>query len=492
MLAERRRDFRHKIQSPAYASVGEGEALLILDANERGLALKSDSPLRVRTRLTVKFGPAEGDGCIVTAAQVTWSDDRGRAGIEFLDLPAGSRGRLQDWLKVNAQPGANQTESARGVESVHEGAADGEIDIDALLCSAAERAVLLTRAHGAAVAVNSGRGISCRAAAGEIAPPVGSRIDAQSGFTGACIRLGRLTRCDNADSDPRVNRESCRSLEISSIIAAPIVRGGSVVGVIEVFSRQPHAFDKSDCYALERLAEAVADSAVVRASLGQHSHEVCSETAQTPEIALHVAEVGQARSATLVDSAPPSLSREAQATVAGDESSQLDVLRLPAGYEFSLTEKLNLHKRVLLWSVAAIVLAFGLWLSFGNPSRWRSNSPLATNPQFLGRAQTLTPSTPRGTSATVISMAHDSLEEVRQRAERGDANAQLELGAAYASGKDNGQNYTEAVKWLTRSAEHGNVTAATSLGAFYWAGQGVTQDYVDAYMWSAIRRSGGR
>jgi hypothetical protein len=88
-------------------------------------------------------------------------------------------------------------------------------------------------------------------------------------------------------------------------------------------------------------------------------------------------------------------------------------------------------------------------------------------------------------------MADDSLEEVRQRAERGDANAQLELGAAYASGKDNLQNYTEAVKWLTRSAEQGNVTAATSLSAFYWEGRGVTQGYVDAYMWSAIAEAEG-
>ncbi len=166
-------------------------------------------------------------------------------------------------------------------------------------------------------------------------------------------------------------------------------------------------------------------------------------------------------------------------------------MRLPAGYEFSLTEKLNLHKRVLLWSVAAIVLGFGLWLSLANPWRRRSNSPLGTNLQFLGRAQTLTQSTPRGVPTNVISMTRDPLEEVRQRAERGDANAQLQLGAAYASGNDNLQNYTEAVKWLTRSAEQGNVTAATSLGAFYWAGRGVTQGYVDAYVWSAIAEAEG-
>ena len=320
---------------------------------------------------------------------------------------------------------------------------------------------------------------------------VGSRIDSQSGLTGACLRSGRVTRCDSTDSDPLVNRESCRSMGISSIIAAPIVYACCIIGLIEVFSRRSHAFDNSDCYALGRLAETVADSAAVRASLDQHSGTVCFKTTQTPKIALHAAEAGQARSAASISAAPPSLSREAPATILGDASSQLGILRLPAGYEFSLTEKVTLHKRELLWSVAAIVLAFGLWLSLGNPWWRRNNSPLATNPQFLGRAQTPTPSTPRSTSATVISMTRDSLEEVRQGAERGDANAELQLGAAYASGKDNLQNYTEAVKWLTISAEQGNVTAATSLGAFYWAGRGVTQGYVDAYVWSAIAEAEG-
>ncbi len=480
MLAERRRDARHRIQREACASI-EGVEVLILDANERGLALSSNAPVPVPTWMKVKLELIDGGKCVVTTvARVAWSDASGRCGVEFLDLSRESRGKLQVWLKSQ-----DRAENERAVETVYEDATTADKRINTLLASAVERAVLLTSADGAAIALDDGGGLACRATAGEIIALVGSRIDSQSGLTGACLRSGRVTRCDSTDSDPLVNRESCRSMGISSIIAAPIVHAGCIIGLIEVFSRRSHAFDNSDCYALERLAETVADSAAMRASLDQHG-TVCFNTTQTPEIALHAAEAGQAQSAASISAAPPSLSREAPATILGDASSQLAILRLPAGYEFSLTEKLNLHKRVLLWSVAAIVLGFGLWLSLGNPWRRRSNSPLATNPQFLGRAQTLTPSTPRGTSATVISMTRDSLEEVRQRAERGDANAQLQLGAAYASGKDNLQNYSEAVKWLTRSAEQGNVTAATSLGAFYWAVRGVTQGYVDAYVWSAI------
>ena len=96
-------------------------------------------------------------------------------------------------------------------------------------------------------------------------------------------------------------------------------------------------------------------------------------------------------------------------------------------------------------------------------------------------------SKPRGVSAASANW----LEQVRELAEHGDPIAELKLGAAYAAGQDNVQNYSEAVKWLTRSADQGNVTAAAALGAFYWAGRGVTPGYVDAYMWSAIAEAQG-
>src|SRR5579864_3795 len=480
MLAERRRDVRHKIQRPAYASIAEGSRGLILDANERGIALQSDSPVPRCARVSVRLDLTESINCIVTGGRVAWSDAQGRVGIEFLGISTECLGQLQHWLK-------SQSPAENGVaETAQRQATSAESSVDDLLASAIERAILLTRAHGAAIALHDRSGFVCRAVAGEITPLAGSQVDAQSGLTGACLRSGRLIRCNNADSDPLVDRESCRSLGISSIIAAPIVNASRVIGLIEVFSRRSEAFDTSDCFAIERLAGALADSAM-RASL-DHSRELCSETAETPDVAFRAAEAEP----TPVDPAPPLLSRETLAILAADESSQLAILRLPASYELSLIEKLTLHKRVLLWSVAAIVLAFGLWLSFRNQWRWRSHPTPAENLQFSGRAQTsLAPSTRRGSRTSIISMTRDQLEEVRQQAERGDANAQLELGAAYASGKDDVQNYPEAVKWLTRSAEQGNATAATSLGAFYWAGRGVTQDYVQAYMWSAIAQAEG-
>ncbi len=475
MLAERRRDVRHRIQTPAFVLIGEGPKGLILDANGRGLALQSNQPIAVCTRVELNLDGAEGRRRIVTGARVAWSDGQGRAGIEFLNLSPEFRGELHEWLKVNVQSDANRAESAVAVEPADEEATAVETSVDARLVSAAERAVLLTRADGSAIALNDGHDTRCRALAGEIAPPVGSRIDSQSGLTGACLRSGRVMRCDSTDSDLEVDRETCRRLGISSVLAAPIVHGGSVVGLIEVFSRQTFAFDESDCHALERLAETVADSMTASGWLGREREQQ--------------RERNNLLSGTAVSTgvAPPS-------NTSAEESSPLTSLLVPAGYKFSFTEKLMLHKRAGQWSVAGIVLAAGLWLAFGNPSPWRANTapvPIR-NPRVSEHDQT-TPNTskPGSLAAARVSKTQDWLEGVRESAERGDPTAELELGAAYAAGKDNVLNYAEAVKWLTRSADQGNVTAAAALGAFYWAGRGVTPGYVDAYAWSAIAEAQG-
>jgi putative methionine-R-sulfoxide reductase with GAF domain len=72
--------------------------------------------------------------------------------------------------------------------------------------------------------------------------------------------------CDNVDSDPYVDRESCRGLGIKSVIAAPILSQGRVEGVIEVFSRDVYGFTEADCLALQEIATGVAESLVPRES----------------------------------------------------------------------------------------------------------------------------------------------------------------------------------------------------------------------------------
>jgi hypothetical protein len=84
---------------------------------------------------------------------------------------------------------------------------------------------------------------------------VGSRLQVQSGLSGESISRKQLLRCDNAETDPRVNLETCRELGIASIVVLPLLtRTGDVRGVFELFSDHAYAFEERDLVALERMA----------------------------------------------------------------------------------------------------------------------------------------------------------------------------------------------------------------------------------------------
>ncbi len=71
-------------------------------------------------------------------------------------------------------------------------------------------------------------------------------------------------------------------------------------------------------------------------------------------------------------------------------------------------------------------------------------------------------------------------------AKRGNPYAQLNLGMMYENGQGVPLLYKEAVKWYRMAAEQGNAKAQYSLGGMYGHRKGVPQDYVLAYMWTNI------
>lgn len=117
------------------------------------------------------------------------------------------------------------------------------------------RALLLTKGTSAAIALGDAASMVCEASIGRSAPPVGCELDVSSGFSGECVRGAQPLRCDDAENDPRVDAESCGLLGIRSILAAPILSGKKVVGLLEVFSPEPHAFDESCLGLIARLAQ---------------------------------------------------------------------------------------------------------------------------------------------------------------------------------------------------------------------------------------------
>lgn len=149
-------------------------------------------------------------------------------------------------------------------------------DLDAALQLLAERAQYITEASGAAIALRRSHhnDMLCRASAGANAPELGALLSTESGLSGESVRTRSPLRCDDAERDPRVNRDGCRELGISSVVVMPIVREEQVLGVFELFSGKPGAFGERDLSALQRLTEMV-ETAV---KLAETAHGLPSET----------------------------------------------------------------------------------------------------------------------------------------------------------------------------------------------------------------------
>jgi putative methionine-R-sulfoxide reductase with GAF domain len=130
-------------------------------------------------------------------------------------------------------------------------------DLEAALQLLAERAQYITGASGAAIALLEDSGMICRASAGPSAPELGAEVQMKSGLTGESVRTRQVLRCDDAETDSRVNRESCRALGIKSVMVVPLVREQEVIGVFELLADRANAFEERDVTALERLAEMV-------------------------------------------------------------------------------------------------------------------------------------------------------------------------------------------------------------------------------------------
>ena len=257
-INNRRKRVRQKVHLPAYASVDGISAGMVLELNEivdiseDGVCIQASTQLKPDSTLTLSLDLMETKAFVSTTGKVIWSDPRGRHGIQFPEISEKSRQQLKQWLLANAvAPGidkprsispVSEPPSARGVnalrpQAIHEtirqspeqrraaiAASTQEVDlpvpvdysavlsamvavkreveatgtdVERALQLLAERALSLTHATGAALAVArepGSDGMVCLARAGSDAPGLGARLQVGSGFSGECVRTGKVLR----------------------------------------------------------------------------------------------------------------------------------------------------------------------------------------------------------------------------------------------------------------------------------------------------------
>ena len=301
MITDRRSCLRHKVHGPIFASFDGVTGGMILDLSEQGLSMQTVAPLDAdhQFKLSVDLPDSDThvDTHLETTGYIAWADALGRAGVRFSDLPVEARQRLDEWLALNdtapsrkapkltidrvsgpalgskspgsgtSEPRSISLEAEAGTAGIHgrppvstsiqyEFNSLGS-DLNTALRVISERARTLLRGTGAAIAIVDRGPMMCRASVGTGGPPLGTRVDVNSGFSGECIRTGKTLRCDDSETDSRIEAMLCRRLGIRSIVAAPIRYEREVVGVLEVFSPHSFAFDEGDLAVLERLAQTV-------------------------------------------------------------------------------------------------------------------------------------------------------------------------------------------------------------------------------------------
>jgi GAF domain/PilZ domain/Sel1 repeat len=532
--SERRQCVRQKVHIPAYANLsGKSSGLVldlseIVDISERGMCVRTATPLPRNLSLPVVLDLAETKAYLMTMGTVVWSDSAGRAGISFSVLLGESRQQLQEWLFANAIAACvNHAEAsppvvddgvlaraqqARPFDATSAGDFEAPVrpdytsilialaavkrevdstgqDFEKALRLIANRARAFTRATGAAIALTEGSGsqaIICRGRAGSDAPPLGTPLDRESGLSGECIRTGKLLRCEDAETDLLVDRESCRQLGIRSMIAVPVRNGHAVVGLLEVFSPQPRAFIANDDMVLQRLAEMIAcaiknansvpPEKAAPVSEGKSSVNAESTNSGFAKSGFENPGLGNSGlgNSELENSSSVSLEQSSVSSRPAPESADTDT---SAGFSTPWFGWV-----LLLASATTLVVAL-LWLA----APWLKDRMHAVAPR---KPQTASNRAASKVPAQPGAPAVDS-DNIQQLAGQGDPVAQFEVGARYATGENVPQDYSQALIWFSKAAEQGNVAAQATLGAYYWAGRGVPQDLSKAYYWAILAEAGG-
>jgi len=130
-------------------------------------------------------------------------------------------------------------------------------DLDAALQLLVERAKYITGALAATISLHHDGELICHACTGTPKQKIGTRLKVESGLAAESVRTRRILRCNDTSIDVRTNSESCQKFGISSAMVMPLVRGPEVIGVFELLSATPQAFEERDLSALARLGEMV-------------------------------------------------------------------------------------------------------------------------------------------------------------------------------------------------------------------------------------------
>lgn len=143
------------------------------------------------------------------------------------------------------------------------------LDLSDVMSLVVERTLTLIGADGAAIEMAEGEDMVYRTVSGSATAHHGLRLRREGSLSGACVATGRIMRCDDSESDPRVDREACRQVGLRSMIVMPLSYDGDTVGVLKAMSAMPGKFTAGDQALLALLSEMIGAAMHFATKLGK-------------------------------------------------------------------------------------------------------------------------------------------------------------------------------------------------------------------------------
>ena len=119
------RDKRGKVRTAVHTHAtidyagGEQERATLVDLSEEGMAVNFGKKLPPASKVYFQFQLPGQTAPIRLSGHVVWQDWNGRAGVQFVDVPQGSRRALHEWLQRSLADAPKRELAAEVVEVEH-------------------------------------------------------------------------------------------------------------------------------------------------------------------------------------------------------------------------------------------------------------------------------------------------------------------------------------------------------------------------------------
>lgn len=143
-------------------------------------------------------------------------------------------------------------------------------DLEKVMAIIVDKTPAATSGSGAVIELLEGDELVYRAASGTAKPHIGLRLHRTRSLSGLAVAENSLIRCDDTETDPRVDGPACRAIGIRSMIIAPLLEGDTAVGALKTFSAFANAFGDLDAYALQLLAGMASGALLQARSIREH------------------------------------------------------------------------------------------------------------------------------------------------------------------------------------------------------------------------------